>query len=114
MSLDIWLYVAAKTGNPERSSVEIDGTSQNYTHNVSRMWTKAGCWDALYESAGKRAGETLPVLDAAIAAMEADPDAYIALNPPNGWGDYESALHWLKRWREIVATDPDALIGVSA
>lgn len=36
-----------------------------------------------------------------IEVFEADPDKFRALNPANGWGDYDgflTALHDIRRW----------------
>ena len=107
MSLDIWLSI--DTGGPELASLDI---SYNYTHNVTFMWAKAGCYDALYNSNGKLAREIIGDLRKAIIAMEEDPKAYKALNPKNGWGDYEGALAWLKALTDEFALNPNATIGV--
>lgn len=32
--------------------------------------------------------------------MEADPAAYRAMNPPNGWGDSDGALDVLRQFRD--------------
>lgn len=65
------------------------------TTNLRPMWEAAGIdFDALE---GKTAAEIKPVLKAAIAAMEADPEKFKELNPPNGWGDYEGLLKVLRR-----------------
>ena len=46
--------------------------------------------------------------------MEADPETYRAMNPPNGWGDYEGALAYLRRLAEACATHSKCTINVSA
>ena len=104
MSLDIYLVCP---------HCETTVTSQNITHNVSPMWVKAGCFDALYESNGKLASWSLPALEAAIIAMKADPDGFRALNPANGWGSYEGALEWLEKWTKNVREKPELKIVVS-
>lgn len=100
MSLDIWIG----DGEP----------SFNYTHNVVPMWKKAGCYDALYESSGLRAKEVLLALKLGLMDMLGNPAEYTALNPENGWGDYESATHFLVSVIIAFAENPDAIIGVSA
>lgn len=106
MSLYIWLYV--DTGAGER--IGTDGL--NITHNVARMWSKAGVYDALYESAGAEARTTQLALESGIGNMLCDPDAFRALNPPNGWGDYDGALRFLREWADECRKHPRALIGV--
>jgi hypothetical protein len=85
----------------------------NYTHNVTPMWRKAGCYDALYMSEGKSAAEVLPALRAALYAMQSDSDGYRALDAPNKWGTYETALPWLERLVAAFEENPNATIRVS-
>jgi hypothetical protein len=88
--------------------------SKNYTHNVIPMWEKAGCYEALYKSDGDLASGIIPWLRSAVEAMEANPEEYIALNPENGWGSYDTALPWLKELLAECIAHPDAVIRVSA
>jgi hypothetical protein len=83
----------------------------NYTSNCAPMWRKAGA--DLAEFHGKLAGECVPLLAAAIAAMEADPDAYRELNPPNGWGDYDSLLRALKKLLKGFEGNPHMVVWIS-
>jgi hypothetical protein len=75
------------TGGPEPASLDADW---NYTSNCGPMWRAAGA--DLAEFHGKTAGECLPVLEAGIAELRANPAKYIAMNPENGWGSYDSLL----------------------
>ena len=102
MSLDIWLEVV--------KPCEIH--SQNITHNLNKMWMKAGCYDALYNSAGKKAKKILPILKKAIDKMKKNPKAYKKLDSPNGWGTFEHALPWLEEFYEACGLNPDAIIGI--
>jgi hypothetical protein len=66
---------------------------RNYTSNMGQMLRQANFdWD---EINGKTTEEALPHLERLIKALESEPDAYRALNPPNGWGDYDSFLAML-------------------
>lgn len=103
MSLDIYLEATRV--------VYVYGA--NYTHNVAPMWRLAGCYDALYMSDGERAHNRTAELRAAVAAMEADPAKYQALDAPNGWGTYETALEFLKATLAAFEANPDATIRVS-
>lgn len=44
--------------------------------------------------------------------MRANPDKYRAMNPPNGWGSYESALETLEELLRWCEAEPDALLEV--
>jgi hypothetical protein len=107
MSLDIGLEI--DTGGSERSSV---GRSFNITHNVAKMWREAGCYEALYESAGKLASEVVPILKASLETMRADPVLYRTFNPENGWGNYEGAVRWLGEVIEEFEKHPKATVWV--
>lgn len=94
MSYDGWLVI--DTGGPEPATVAELG---NYTSNVSPMWAKAlaaaGEDIRLSDTEGRLAADVLPLLIAAVSHMRENPDEYRAMNPPNGWGDYEGALRYL-------------------
>lgn len=79
MSLDIYLVAPRCPHCGHAGNV----FSRNITHNVNVMWDAAGCYDALYESHGKRVADILPELEAGLAAMLADPSKYRAMNPSN-------------------------------
>lgn len=107
MSYDIYLQI--DTGAEDPTTVYEVG---NYTTNVSGMWALALGY-RLYEVSGRNAGETVPDLDRAIAAMQADPATYQAMNPDNGWGDYSGALEYLRSLRDACVRHPKTQIRVS-
>jgi hypothetical protein len=106
MSLDITLnaLIPARIG---------EVMSENCTHNLAPMWRKAGVYDALYMSDGRRAGDYLEALKAGLADMEENPAEYKKLNPPNGWGDYEGAIGVLQRITRAFEEYPDGKIWIS-
>lgn len=67
--------------------------SINMTSNVAPMWRLAGA--DLREMRGKPAAEVKIILATAVRNMLAEPEKYRALNPENGWGDYESCVKYL-------------------
>lgn len=89
-------------------------TSANITHNIVPMWEKAGVYEVLYNSAGKRAKDVLPILRKGLLHMSTNAGEYLPLNPPNGWGDYYSALAWLKQLCDTFSNNPDATITISS
>lgn len=92
MSYDITFVIPGTTADPVEPW-------RNYTSNVSRMW-----YDAI--GADKTLGDLidenptpaalLPYVECGIVAMKADPEKYRAMNPDNGWGNYEGALAYLE------------------
>ncbi|WP_406227412.1 hypothetical protein [Streptomyces anthocyanicus] len=111
MSYDVALYLQVDTGGPE----PIDYCAAdigNYTSNVSRMWDEA-LGHRLADLHGQNAGDSADVLKQAVADMEARPDHYRAMNPANGWGDYEGALDYLRRLMIACCAHPKAEICIS-
>jgi len=71
------------------------------------MWRAAGCYDALYNSHGKKAKEILPKLESALLWLVTNPTKAKEYNAPNGWGLYENALPWLAEVCEYFRNNPD-------
>jgi hypothetical protein len=88
----------------------VSGTSHNITFNVRPMLVAAGA--DLNNFHDKKAGRLLSVLDAAIKDMEDRPAVYQEMNPPNGWGDYESCLGFLRDLLKDFAEHPRATVVV--
>lgn len=105
MSYDVSLTTSA--GGDEYAEL----TWRNMTSNVARMWRHAGA--DLAEFHGKQASAMQLMLRTAVAAMEADPDTYRAMNPANGWGNYETCLGFLRGLVEDFTAYPDATVVVS-
>jgi hypothetical protein len=106
MSYDLALY--ADLGGPEPVSLRLNW---NYTSNGAEMWCAAGA--NLAEFAGKTAGECLPALTAAVATMRAEPERFRAMDPPNGWGSYDTLLPALDELVAAFTEAPMARVWVS-
>lgn len=113
---------------PEGDYIEVG----NQTYNVGGMYA-----DALGQAAGNnpiseimgwtdRAGlyglhvfggapcvEAAGVLAQMVQRMEDDPVRYQAMNPSNGWGSYEGALAYLRRFARLCAEHPERRIVIS-
>lgn len=99
----------------------------NYTHNTSTMFY-AVLDDAGYDLGtatygappqehprpwwmaldGMTAPEGVEFLNLIIVGLLADPDRFRAMNPPNGWGDYDSVLLVLVAMRDWASAIPQA------
>lgn len=89
--------------------------SFNYTHNTNGMieatltgdeidtttipwWVKLGGWAEMGRGAwwdllnGTTITPATALLDRIITGLEAEPDRFRAMNPDNGWGNYDSLL----------------------
>lgn len=99
----------------------------NYTHNMNRMIAEAlfslGCenafeigsnhpvakmvgppwWERLDGCDGPTGAKFLHEL---IGALDSDPEKYRAMNPSNGWGDYDSLIGVLSEMRNAVPEWP--------
>lgn len=60
-------------------------------------------WALLNGSSGP---EGAALLDRIIRGLEADPGRFRAMNPANGWGDYDSLLRVLREMRAAVPEWP--------
>jgi hypothetical protein len=97
----------------------------NYTHNTNRMIAAAleqhahlstppttgplgpaigPAWFRRLDGASGKDGQRY--LDTIIRALEAAPGNYRAMNPENGWGDYDSLLKVLREMRDAVPDWP--------
>lgn len=111
MSYDIALYVTVDTGGPEPHEF-CPADIGNYTANVSGMWAEALGY-RLAELKDETAGDYVDDLIRAVADMEANPVKCEAMNPANGWGDYDGALDYLRRLRDACAAHTKATIYIS-
>lgn len=87
----------------------------NVTHNLCGMASAAGIYKHLWrpdEIGISKAKDLIEPLRTGIAAMEADPEKFIALEPANKWGTYENFVPWLRRYLDACESYPDADITV--
>ena len=106
MSADVWIDRAPcdSCGRSDERGAEV-----NITYNLSSMLREAGfCgWSSLVGMKAREAGDHLvAVLD----GMTADPEKWRAMNPENGWGDYDRCLQvrlreFAEKCREAGAAD---------
>jgi hypothetical protein len=106
LSYDVSL--AIDTGGEDPAALDL---WWNYTSNCAPMWHRAGADLATFH--GKPASECLPILEAAVAAMCADPEVFKAMDPPNGWGSYETLLPRLVDLADAFRKHPKATVQVS-
>jgi len=86
----------------------------NYTYNVSPMFYEAfDLDDGIRELDGMIGSKAEPIIQAAIVKMTKDPDTFEAMNPDNGWGNYEGALELLRTLRIWCREAPKATMRVS-
>ena len=107
MSHDVSLETKDVDGNP--IWIEVG----NITYNLTPMTHEAGMpYLGDIHDMAPPAGELAGILDQAITRMLSEPDMFKALNPPNGWGNYDGALKFLTTFRDACIKDPSATVRV--
>lgn len=84
----------------------------NYTSNVAAMWRDAIPPDGLLGFDGKKAGDCLPILEAALLKMAQNKARYVAMEPENGWGSFEGQFGALVELASDFAKAPNAVVRV--
>lgn len=112
MSLDVTLYVSVDTGGVEPETITL--FTANYTHNCGNMARAAGVYNHVWRPDElddvRVAGDLIDPLRAGIKTMENDPARFVALNPENGWGSYETFLPWLREYLAACVEHPKAMV----
>lgn len=88
----------------------------NITHNLNEMAEAAGLYKPLWypdELGFTKAAQLIEPLRDGLAKLQTEPDVYRALNPSNGWGDYDGFLRFVREYLTACLTYPDADIHVS-
>lgn len=102
-------YLEIDTGGTEPAMVAEIG---NYTHNCAKMWhTAVAAVSGLANldgTGGMLGAEAGPILARAATYMALHPHEFEPMNPPNGWGEYESATDYLWNAARLCARHPMA------
>lgn len=88
----------------------------NITHNLTKMAAEAGIYHALWrpeEIGVTTARQLIPLLEAGLAALRANPVDYRQFNPENGWGNYNDLLGFVRTYLDACKENPDATVRVS-
>lgn len=107
MSYDVHLEVDVGGAEPVRGG-DLDA---NYTYNVYPMFAAAGAgspndWN------GKPGFEVFAICCGILAAFDADPAKYRALNPANGWGNFDGARSFIQTIADACVQAPFAIVRV--
>lgn len=109
MSYDIWM--TEPCGHEAFSDI-------NYTYNVAPMWHMAfagvleKCDDGIRWLNGKTGKEAHDVLDEVRLWMLRHQIQLEALNPTNGWGDYQGALKVIRDLKQWAKDCPNGVFTV--
>ncbi|GHH58267.1 hypothetical protein [Streptomyces candidus] len=111
MSYDVTLHRVIDFGDDEPAEVCVENIG-NYTSNVTRMWATA-IGRPLADLDGCTAGDCITELRAALISMRTRPDIYEAMNPENGFGDFDGAHRYLINLHDACCIHPTATIRIS-
>ena len=106
MSLDVSLTELAPSEVYER----------NITHNLNKMAKDAGIYMHLWrpdEIGIEYAAQLIEPLQCGLALLLSDPERFRALNPDNGWGNYDGLVDFVGSYLEACEKHPGAKIEVS-
>ena len=89
--------------------------SANITHNLGKMAAEAGIYKHLWrpdEIGVTKAAELIEPLRDGLAVLRADPERFKALNPENGWGNYDNLVQFVDDYIQACTDNPDADVSV--
>jgi len=85
----------------------------NYTSNCGGMFRhKTG--KSLGDFNGKTAQELADTLFIVLRDMKDHPQTYEAMNPENGWGNFETFKKYLEKIHRACINHPESIVKVSA
>ena len=114
MSLDITLYY-------DKTTLPVDAWDdgrevvfeRNITHNLNRMAKIAGVYEAMWrpeEIGAHKADDLSQALPKGFIFMIDNREECEALNPENGWGNYEGLLNVILDYLKACNKYPDAKV----
>lgn len=107
--LRIAVKVAGTPKNEDLFVVIAEPEKHSPTYNLGPMFRACTGWD-FKQGEFYRVDEVYPKIERGIYELTNNEDAYLTLNPPNGWGSTKSALSALKSLKECIdeVEDPDS------
>lgn len=135
MSLDVEIirqyhvtYDEGKTLEPKEEEIY----SSNITHNLGKMASEAGIYEALwrpymlkpdykpcdnhedeytYEQAQTiYCDDIIPIIEIGLAKLKADPAHYRTFDSPNGWGIYDHFVPFVEEYLEALKENPNLIV----
>jgi hypothetical protein len=89
----------------------VTGDYRNPTYNLAPMFQRAlGC--PLRDLDGMTGAQAAPIVATGLERMRVDKAGHEALNPPNGWGDYDGAVETLEWLHGACLAHPKATVRV--
>ncbi len=86
---------------------------RNITHNLGKMADAAGLYEPLWrpdEIGATHARMLVERLESGLQTLTSDRDKFAALNPENGWGNYDQLVEFALSFLEACRSNPDCTI----
>jgi hypothetical protein len=104
VSADYWVIAHKPSCDKDDCTCPSSDSDLNVTRNLTPMLREAGLFRVegfQGDLLGAPCSELAGIADGTLRTLEADPDRFKALNPANGWGDYEGAVDFVRRLRDL-------------
>ncbi|WP_395443608.1 hypothetical protein [Caulobacter sp. UC70_42] len=108
MSYDVYLDIDA--GGPEPVTLSI--LEANMTWNLRPMFAEVNNGDGPQEWDGKLARDVAEILVKTLDAFNREPAKFRAMNPANGWGDFDGARQFAMTVLDACHAAPNATVRV--
>ncbi len=114
MSLDV--YLTKKVLVPAHTE-EQEVYKDNVTHNLGSMAVAAEIYKVLWRPEelfeNPTAADLIPLLEAGLERLKADPVYFKQYDASNGWGLYEDLVSFVEQYLKACREDPDAKVTVN-
>ena len=136
MSLDVTLYRnyhISYDGGKTLEEKQEDVYSANITHNLGKMATEAGLYEALWRPYQLKEGYDIPEddynaeykfegdnpvkayeiiekIEKGLEDMKARPKHYEKFNSSNGWGMYHNFVPWIEKYLKALKEYPESFV----
>ena len=98
---------------PPKDELTTTVFSSNITHNLGKMAAAAGIYHFLWqpgECEVSVAAQLIEPLQAGLQKLRAAPEQYEAMNPKNGWGNYDGLVDFVEGYLAACKRWPDAKV----
>ncbi len=96
--------------------IETEVYQGNITHNLCKMASEAGIYEALWRPDElfplPSAKDLIPTLRGGLDLLKSKPEHFKKFNPENGWGDYNGLVNFVTDYLNKLESYPDARISV--
>ena len=91
--------------HPDGYSTDIEVVN-GHTYNLTPMWREAGACQVTRDFDGQNAGRLAPILTLALVEAIRHKAKFVALEPDNGWGDYDGFVQILTKFAQLCWEHP--------